>query len=193
MRNLTRRNVTAFDSWEKWLDASHSLSFQEMREYLGENAGVLSYSEAFPARVNLRETLRRYPWRAVVFLYRSSDRYGHYVACWERKNTLYVFDSYGAEPDSWGRYLTGSMRRRLGQDMPLLLLAIDRAGYEGVEWNEYPFQKMSPEIATCGRWCILRLWKRSLGVEAFKKWVDDQCNRLQIPPDILVTYLTFKN
>lgn len=148
------------------LAQSHPLSNDDI-ERLAPGVGVMTYEEAFDRNTDLHELLARYPQRAIIFLYQSREGYGHWIALFERNGALYVCDSYGGYPDSWGRFVSTTVKRRLGESAPYLLRAISHAYYPHVYWNEYPLQYHAPDIQTCGRWAVARVLNCDLGIEDF--------------------------
>ena len=172
-----------------------SLSIEDVQRCLGDDAGVVIYNQAFfPGGPTVREQLARWPWRALIMLTRSSDSYGHFTALFERPTpkgtSLEIFDSYGRQADVYNKQLPVSMQVRLGQTAPFLLDAIARSKYNRIYWNEYDFQRESPDVSTCGRWCIVRLYKRKLTVAGFRDFVLRRCRETGLTPDAWVTEVT---
>jgi len=59
-----------------------------------------------------------------------------------------------------------------------------------IDYNHIKFQKDGDDIATCGRHCIVRLWKRVTSTESYGRWVHSLCQRHSLTPDELVYVLT---
>ena len=183
---------------------SHSLSFEEMQEALHGNAGVARYDEAFRPGIDLRDELAQYPWRAMVFLFRSSPTYGHWLAVFEQNNgnTISIFDPYGRTrngrhivPDGWGPNslaagMSPSLLSRLGQGAPRLLEAVDRAGYRRVVYNEHQLQSRAAGVSTCGRHALVRLALRGLSVADYAAALARAARMSGLTTDQLVTCLT---
>lgn len=171
-------------------DLGHPLTSDEMRSALCGKAGLMTYSSAFPPDVDLRAELERWPARGLVFLYRATPTFGHWVATFERNGSLYVFDPYGTTPpDEWGKAIPEKMKERLGQEAPRLLEAVAAADYPAIYWNEYPLQYPDPSIQTCGRWAVARLAARELDVEDFASAIYTAARALGISTDELVCAL----
>jgi hypothetical protein len=185
------RRQPALPVWLK-REVGKSLSFEEMRVLLEGRAGLYLYNEAFDPKINLRAELAKWADRALVFLYRSRPEYGHYMCVFERPDSedIYVFDSYGRAPDAYGAHLSADVRVRLQQTMPLLLEAVLAAHYRAIQWNEYKLQAIDPKVTTCGRWCVIRIALRDLGVKAFAQAVRAAAKSIGGTPDQLVTLLT---
>lgn len=155
---------------------SESLSSVAIADLLKElyfsTIPVVAYSAIFNETTAkqfnyIRSYLNSVPQKAVVFLYRQTENYGHWCCMFEHPTSgeLYVFDSYGKErPDE---YITGTKAKKgpfnseaLGQSAPYLLECINNSDYPYVIWNDYPLQYSNPSIQTCGKWCVLRLINR---------------------------------
>jgi hypothetical protein len=57
------------------------------------------------------------------------------------------------------------MRVILGQqnnDMTRLMKQAKKDGWKTV-WNKVPYQKLSADIQTCGRWCVFRIETMKIG------------------------------
>ena len=173
-------------------EVARPLSSDELRQALAGSAGVLTYDEAFPdspeARGwDLRAELARWPARALVFLYRQTPTFGHWIAIFDRGDDLYVFDPYGqTPPDAWGAGRPAQDLESLGQDRPRLLGAMLRANYRAIEWNDIPLQYPDQSVQTCGRWAVTRIAGRSLGVDEFAAAILSAARALGVSTDALV-------
>jgi hypothetical protein len=164
---------------------SESLSSDTMRNLLKRlyfsEIPVVTYSDIFnensAKQFNyIRSYLNAIPQKAAIFLYRQTENYGHWCCIFEHPGSgeLYIFDSYGKErPDE---YITGTKNKKgpfnseaLGQSAPYLLECINNSDYPYVIWNDYPLQYSSPEVQTCGKWCIIRLINRFATEKEFYK------------------------
>jgi hypothetical protein len=159
-------------------------------------APVISYDEAFERDTDLRALLSRQPTRSLIVLWRTSETYGHYICLWLSKkgDDLSIFDSYGDTlPDGWFYHYgapTGGLSQKLGQDRQYLKEAISRANFRRVYYNDYQIQKKSPNIRTCGRWCVFRLLVPDLSVTQFARLVLNLSEKIDVSCDQLVTLLT---
>jgi hypothetical protein len=112
------------------------------------------------------------------------DVAGHWVAILKRPGDVVYFDPYGGGPQAGERMVQGRFRE--GDNIQDLLAT---AGTK-VLYDTTRFQRKSPEVATCGRWCALRAAMRDLGVEQFRSWVIDTCRELNMQPDNLAVFVT---
>ena len=173
-------------------EVARPLSSDELRQALAGSAGVLTYDEAFPDSPgapgwDLRAELSRWPARALVFLYRQTPTFGHWIAIFDKGDDLYVFDPYGqTPPDAWGAGRPAQDLESLGQDRPRLLGAMLRANYRAIEWNDIPLQFPDQSVQTCGRWAVTRIAGRELGVNEFAAAVFSAARALGVSTDALV-------
>jgi hypothetical protein len=123
---------------------------------------------------------------ACIILYRTSDRTGHWCCIYRNKEGLNFFDSYGFVPDDQLGFIPNHLQKALGQDfMYLTKMMLDSK--LRVQYNEYQLQDYDDHrIATCGRWCVVRLEYPSVSVERFK----DIFRGHRLSPDQIVYGLT---
>ncbi len=124
-----------------------------------------------------------YPHDKVVILYETEENHGHWTCLLRRLNgDVDFFDPYGFMPDDQRTYIPDDM----WENNYLSQLLADYKGGK-VYYNEDPLQSMTKNIATCGRWCILRLLYSHLSLENFQKIFKKQ---LPLPRDEFVTFAT---
>jgi len=115
----------------------------------------------------------------------GQDVAGHWVAIIRRPDgTVIYFDPYGGGPSVGERMVEGRFRE--GPNIQDLLAT---AGGKVVT-DTTRFQRKSPDVATCGRWCALRAAMQSLSVAEFRRWVVDSCKELGMQPDELAVFVT---
>ena len=113
---------------------------------------------------------------SVVILYEKRRKNGHWVCLvrYLKKGvpTIEFFDSYGIFPDDEKKKIRDDFLVSSGQKYnklaELLLRASDR--YR-IEFNNYKLQKISPDIATCGRHVIARIMNKHLDIDQFNKFM----------------------
>ena len=107
---------------------------------------------------------------------------GHWVCLMRNQRngkTYYeLFDSYGKMPDEHFDEFPARLRKELHQGINKLtrLMYKRLKGNEKntvIEFNEIPYQRVDPRIATCGRWCGLRLRHGKISLEEFQKIISD--------------------
>jgi hypothetical protein len=120
---------------------------------------ILTYNEL--SKYKTIEELLKKDLDYVILLYQQKQNYGHWVLLSRYNNIIEFFSSYGDyidEPLNWTKL---KMRIVLGEDKPylsqLLSNAINSKKFD-VIYNSFDFQnKNDLSIATCGRWCVLRI------------------------------------
>lgn len=131
--------------------------------------------------------------RGIVLFLKSATRAhleGHWLAVLTRPDrTVLLFDPYGGTDEPWEldhKFVSSAAAlEKLGQEQPLMAPYFEGHGYEPV-YNETRLQTMAPRIATCGRHCVVRLWRADLDDDAYVAWLEGHA----MPPDGVVTQLT---
>lgn len=112
------------------------------------------------------------PYNNCVLLYESILNVGHWILIHlDPKGRIEVFDSYGEKPDDQLKWIDDDFRVKSGQLIPHLTYLLYKTPKE-VEYNNYKFQKYDPDIATCGRHCIMRYYLRDLDIDKYKDYMD---------------------
>jgi hypothetical protein len=99
-----------------------------------------------------------------VFLLTESEKNkGHWTLLLRRDNTFEYFDSYGHSPKKTLSFTPLYMNRFLGndwnEDLGKMLKSIVPPQIPFKNYSKKAFQDINiEEIATCGRWCIHRLY-----------------------------------
>jgi hypothetical protein len=135
-----------------------------------------------------------YPYDACVLLYETKPNYGHWVCLTKHGNLIEYFNSYGnlgkpnskmGMPDTELEFISKEWAKESGQDHRYLsdLLMDESCDYE-LSYNDHPFQKMTNEVSTCGRWVGLRILLKELPLEVFKDLFYGKHS------DDLITFLT---
>lgn len=127
------------------------------------------------------------PSTSCVILYETRANVGHWVCLFKRDDeTLEFFDSFGEKPDRQLKHVSTHFRHVLGEQVPLLTHLLNQSPYKTIIFNNVKLQRQSSSINTCGRYCVLRLLKRKLTIEQFRKLL----TREGQTPDEVVTELT---
>lgn len=144
-----------------------SLSTDEVQSLVPE-CKVLTYPE-FMRYDSLKELLA--PYNCVIFLYMTTENYGHYCAIWKNQNgVLHFFDPYGVYLDDQLNFIPAQKNRELGQEVKHLSeLIIKDKSIRTIFVNHYPFQKRKQGINTCGRHVAVRVLLRHLSEDAYQK------------------------
>lgn len=134
-----------------------ALSGSEILKLLNGSTRVIKYSELSKVN-NINELL--FGYNSCVILILSKENYGHWVCITRNNDLVEFFDSYGYFVDDpiYFKYTSKYFRKINNQDYPhltyLFLLASDE--YK-ITYNELKFQKMKPNISTCGRHVVCRI------------------------------------
>jgi hypothetical protein len=131
----------------------------------------------------------------IYLLYQSSPNYGHWTLL-SRYNInnidiIEYFDSYGGyidEPLEWSE----TDNHKLGQGKTYLSSLLDGSNYD-IIYNAYDFQNEDNlDIATCGRWCVLRnmtIQNNNMSLDNFIKMMKFLKSKTNEPYDIIVSDL----
>ena len=129
----------------------------------------------------------------VIILIESSYNSGHWVLLLRNYSTIEYFNSYGSpisfEIDLNSERLNDSLDQNVKYLNILLTKALKRFK---IVYNRKDFQKMDDNIATCGKWIILRVilfLKNRMNIHQFINFVDKATKKFKLPPDLLITFL----
>ena len=131
-----------------------------------------------------------------IILIEKNYNNGHWVAIMRHGQTVEYFNSYGLRWDADWKFITRMIRTILGEgtnEMSRLMAQADDDGYQTI-WNHTRFQKFSPTVNTCGRWCTLRVETMRMGysLPEFTEFVHDQAKRLKQSTDFVVSRFVSK-
>ncbi len=168
--------------------SSYALSDQDIRQILKGHTRVVPYPELHKYS-SLDELLGTDD--SVVLLFETKPYYGHYVSVIKRtKDKIYeVFDPYGIyKPDDELKFINEKFRLQSDQDYPYLsrLLVESDPSYQ-IAYNDHYLQEENPDIATCGRWSIMRILFKDLNVDEFAHLMESDP---VLNPDEVVTEVT---
>lgn len=169
-------------------EMSIPLSDSDIRDYL-PNALILKYSELdeYGDLYNILPMIKSF----CIILYEHSLNTGHWVCISRPKEGIAeYFDSYGGYVDSPLTWTPKDVLIKLGSGHPTLSRFFDDCP-DKVVYSKIKYQKESNHINNCGRWCILRIlkMKEGLDLDEFHKFCEDECKRLKLDMDKMVTYL----
>lgn len=166
------------------------LSNFEIMNALNHKINMLTYEELLNYD-NIDDVLGKYG--ACVLLVETKDNNGHWVCMFKttsddkkKEPIISFFDSYALPIDDQLNFVDSDYRKENNMMYPYLSHLFYHSPYK-IEYNEHQFQKLSPKINTCGRWCIMRLLLKHLPLKKFHKLFKKGKN---IDSDVLVTILT---
>jgi hypothetical protein len=140
------------------------------------------------------------PYGACIILYETKPNYGHWTALMsnkvkgtadKEKRVLEYFDSYGMPMDDAIERNIDNIRSILPEKWlsRLVKQAADQGKIDGLIWNNKRLQAFKPGVATCGRWCALRVAMRWMPLSKFQeKFIGQTFN-----PDYYATIMTLYN
>lgn len=163
-------------------------SSEDVRKIAGEPVRV----EVYPDITRLRHIEQLVGAdKPTILLYSQTPTYGHWVALLRYANTVEFFDPYGGMVDTPLEFAGARFRAKNDMTYPHIL----RMLYEWpgkTEYNDVPWQRVSPRVSTCGRWCGLRCRFRHLSLEEFNRFIRDGQRFFGVKdPDEYVTRVSY--
>ena len=165
---------------------AQALSNKDVLKLLDNKAKVVLYPELHKFHT-IDELL--HPYDAVFLLYELKPQYGHWTCLFKRGKEVEFFNSYGGIPDETLKKIPNTYKSESHQNFPYLVNLLYNSPYE-IHYNEYDFQKHSPDVKTCGRWAALRLLMKDFTIDEFKHVIDLLKDYLSVSADKVVTILT---
>lgn len=124
-----------------------------------------------------------------IILIEQENNLGHWVCIMKHGNTIEYFNPYGIKVDNDKKWIGKIKNALLGQSQDMLSEMMERSPYKCI-YSKKRFQKLRPEIQTCGRWCILRIIcmkDLDMDIKEFKKFIKTQCETSGLPKDAIVS------
>lgn len=131
-------------------------------------------------------------------LYESDEEQGKLIGHWvliiDYGNTIEVFDPYGEDLEEQYDEYQGKIDKHLKQKpyLEILMKKLKKLGKKIVV-NPYKFQKESPDINTCGKWCIIRAIFENLNINQFKDIIKYGMKKSGLSSDELIGGVFYKN
>lgn len=140
----------------------------QIKNFLG-NVACLKYSDLKKID-NLDQALNAVPYIFVLYEYRPN--YGHWTCLLKTKGkngkpVVEFFDPYGIKPDHQRKGFSNKIKNKYGMNYPLVADLLLNSKYS-IEYNNHKLQSYSPDIQTCGRWCMMRCVFDDLNIDQFK-------------------------
>lgn len=164
------------------------LSGEDLRRALGGECLIMEYKDLARGPQDIMEILRRAHGR-LILLYESEPQLGHWcsvvLGTGRQKGRIFYTDPYGKPIDHPLDEMPGSWRASSGQDVSMLAHLLSRAPAGTEIWfNEFPLQGDDENIATCGRWALMRCLLPHLSEREFAE-LFERCG--DASPDEIVT------
>ena len=167
---------------------SDPLDDQEIRDILG-GVPVLKYSEL--SKYSSIDQLLPENKSMIIILYQWGENIGHWVCVCKFNNQIIYYDSYGGKPDEPLSWNSKSINNELGQNYQYLKKLFDLCVNE-VIYNPIQYQKLSNDLATCGRHCCIWLLLMSnfnMGLHQYYEFMNQMKKSLNMDYDNIVSYL----
>ncbi len=167
-----------------------ALSNFDIMKLLDNRVNIVLYPELHKYR-NLDEVLG--PYQACILLFEAEPRYGHWVCIFKlNESTIEFFNPYGGYPDDSLLHINKGFRKKSNQERPILSQLLLNSPYV-LTYNEFRFQSQQADVKTCGRHCVVRLWKRDLSLYQYVDFLNGLRQVYDTNYDGVVTILTIKN
>lgn len=133
---------------------AYALSNDDINTILEPDTNILTYPQLKDYQ-HIDEIFD--PLGRVIMLYPTeAQNKGHWICMWKEGNRINYFDPYGEPPEEPKEWVGKTQSRLLGMGQNKLTQLLQNSGRK-VFYNTYPYQQMSDDVATCGRWCVARL------------------------------------
>ena len=155
---------------EKFFPGMNTLKYSELKNYS-------DIDELLPNDLDFK-----------VILIEQENNLGHWVCISKYNNTIEYFNPYGTKVDNDKKWISKLKNMLLGQCEDVLSEMMEKSKYKCV-YSKTKFQKLKPNIETCGRWVCLRLIclrDLDMNIKQFKKFIKDNSKASGLPKDALV-------
>lgn len=123
---------------------------------------------------------------ATVYLFLTSDNFGHFCCVLRKGTEVEFFDSYGLAPEMEHAFVSKEMLRHLHENHNYILDFCKRKGWK-VTYSKARLQGKDAE--TCGRFCVERVRKQAMSAGEFAHWMMIVASDAGVTPDYVVSYL----
>ena len=125
----------------------------------------------------------------IILLYNSEPSFGHWCSLSRNDYGYNFMDSYGGVVDDPLDFVDDDTNKELGQEKKhLAKLLLD--SNKDVYYNDFQLQKLSNDVATCGRYCAVYFRYNDLKIDDFVKGIKKLAKKLGIDYDTLIVYLS---
>jgi hypothetical protein len=128
-----------------------------------------------------------------IILIEEKQLQGHWIAILRYDQTIEVFNSYGTKPSSELNLLSKHQKEALNENVKWLNLLLNKAIPKfKVIYNTKRFQKVDPNVNTCGRFVLLRILMFlyfNQNLKSFIKFMNLLQLKLQLNGDQIVSSL----
>jgi len=128
-----------------------------------------------------------------IILIENQLNSGHWVVILRYDNTIEFFNSYGLMPSVDLNFIDNLQNKMLGQDIKFLNILLNECKNRfNIIYNKKRFQKLQPNINTCGRHTILRIimfQHFQLDLYKYNIFIEKLMNKYDYPADIICCLL----
>lgn len=124
--------------------------------------------------------------KALVYLFLTSDGFGHFCCVLRKGQDVELFDSYGIAPEAEHKFVSKEMLDHLGESRNLVF---DICKTKGWSVSHSSAKLQGREAETCGRFCVERVRKQELSSEEFAQWLFAVASQAGVSPDYVVSYM----
>jgi hypothetical protein len=160
------------------------LGDEDIRKMLGQNIKIWNYPQL--QTVPRVEDLFDNQGRAIILFPNVAANVGHWCALIRRRGRIDFFDPYGDAPDRQFSGISETKLKKLDVDYPWLSRLLMQSPLP-VWYNTHPFQSSKPNVATCGRHCVVRLMYAPLSTAAYLQMI----RKSKLTPDEFVVGATY--
>jgi hypothetical protein len=147
----------------------YALSDDDLRACLGSNIKILTYPDL--ARYRNIDDIFDDKGRCILLFPNAAPTVGHWTCLIRRDSCIEFFDSYGDPPEKQKKGVPMAMLQEWGMAYPHLIRLLRQADMP-VYYNTHQFQSGSPDVATCGRWCAVRLLYQPYSLDKFASIIE---------------------
>jgi hypothetical protein len=158
-----------------WKSPGYALSLEEMN-FLLPGVPVTLYPE-LQGKL-LADIVDSHGRGIVLFVQRETKDAieGHWLAICRQRHGILLFDPYGGHQDPWylnHTFVSNRALKALREEAPLLDGIVQRSNMQPL-YNEVRYQRMSPDVDTCGRHCVVRLWNAGMEDTEYHRFMQAQ-------------------
>jgi hypothetical protein len=173
---------------------STPITDEDIKNFLGTTKHIIKYSELEKYNNDIDKLLPKiYSYK--ILLLESEINNGHWVLISKYKDKdkiiIEYFDSYGNSPLGLLKFNKSFINNMLGQKNIFINKLLENAENKKymIIYNKKRFQKINPNISTCGRHIICRLIAlKSLfySLIEYQDYIKTNCDKLNLSPDEFV-------
>lgn len=160
---------------------NYALSDRDILKAVRNRTNIILYSELKNVK-HIDDILK---YNSCVILYEQTPGNGHWVVLTldENNNELQYFNSYGDYPDEFLHLVDEKLKKKLNEDYPYLSRLLLDSGYK-LAYNDKQLQQLDDNIATCGRYVVLRILLKDIPLDKFikifkhKKYTPDEISKI---------------